>query len=97
MRGLRAIARLLLIAAIAIAGGAFALPDLAAAHGPPTCTMLGPQLLGGDIKYADAQIVPANTSAGALPGAFKGRGPQHGEGPRGLLPGGAELQQHPRA
>ena len=37
--------------------------------------MLGPQLLGGDIKYADAQIVPANTSAGALPGAFTGTAP----------------------
>ena len=75
MRGLRAVARLSLIAALAIAGGAVALSNRAAAHGPPTCTALGPQLLGGDIKYADAQIVPANTSPSALPGAFTGTAP----------------------
>ena len=75
MRGLRAVVRRSLIAAIAIAGGAVALPNLAAAHEPTACTMLGPKLLGGDIKYADAQIVPANTSPGALPGAFPGTAP----------------------
>ena len=75
MRGLRAVVRRSLIAAIAIGGGAVALPNLAAAHEPTACTMLGPKLLGGDIKYADAQIVPANTSPGALPGAFPGTAP----------------------
>ena len=73
MRGLRAVVCRSLIAAIA--GGAVALPNLAAAHEPTACTMLGPKLLGGDIKYADAQIVPANTSPGALPGAFPGTAP----------------------
>ena len=43
--------------------------------GRPTCTALGPKLLGGNIKYADAQIVPANTSPSALPGAFTGTAP----------------------
>jgi Tannase and feruloyl esterase len=75
MRGSRAVVRRSLIAAIAIAGGAVALPNLAAAHEPTACTMLGPKLLGGDVKYADAQIVPANTSPGALPGAFPGTAP----------------------
>ena len=75
MRGLRAIARLWFIAAIAIAGGVVALPNRAAAHGPTTCTMLGPQLLGGNIKYADAQILPANTLPGPLPGGFTGTPP----------------------
>ena len=91
MRGLRAVARLSLIAALAIAGGAVALSNRAAAHRPPTCTALGPQLLGGDIKYADAQIVPANTSPSALPGAFTGTAPSTAKVPVGLLPGGAEL------
>jgi Tannase and feruloyl esterase len=75
MRGLRTVVRRSLIAAIAIAGGAVAVPNLAAAHEPTACTMLRPRLLGGDIKYADAQIVPANTSPGALPGAFPGTAP----------------------
>ena len=75
MRGLRAVVRRSLIAAISIAGGVVALPNLAAAHEPTGCTVLGPKLLGGDIKYADAQIVPANTSPGALPGAFPGTAP----------------------
>ena len=74
MRGLRPVARLCFIAAIAIAGIA-ALPNRAAAQGPITCASLGPQLLGGNIKYADGQIVPANTSPGAMPGAFTGTPP----------------------
>ena len=80
MRGLRAVARLSLIAAIAIAGGVAALPDRAAAHGADRMHDAGPaKLLGGNIKYADAQIVPANTSPSALPGAFAGTAPEHGD------------------
>ena len=37
--------------------------------------MLGPKLLGGDIKYADAQLLPANTAPGPLPGHFTGTPP----------------------
>ena len=78
MQGLGSVARLSLIAAIAIAGGAVALPNrAAAAHGPTSCKALGPQLLGGDIKYADAQILPVNTLPGPLPGAFTGTPPSN--------------------
>ena len=77
MRGLSSVARLLLITAIAIAGGVAVLPNRAAAHEspPPTCKMLGAQLLGGNIKYADAQIVPASALPGPLPGHFTGTAP----------------------
>jgi hypothetical protein len=64
---------------MAIAGGVAALPNRAVAHepAPPTCNMLGAQLLGGNIKYADAQIVPANTLPGPLPGNFTGTPPSN--------------------
>ncbi len=79
MLGLSSLVRLLLMSAIAIAGGVAALPHRAAArepqNGPPTCTALGPKLLGGNIKYADAQILPANTAPGPMPGNFTGTPP----------------------
>jgi tannase/feruloyl esterase len=75
MPGIRALARLSLIAALPIVGGVVALPDRADAVGPPTCTALPAMLLGGNIKYANAQIVPANTVPGAQPNNFTGRPP----------------------
>jgi len=78
MPGIRAVARLSLIAALAIGGSVAALPDRAAAD-PLTCGKpLMDKLLGGNIKYAYAQIVQANTAPGALPpapGTFTGRAP----------------------
>ena len=72
MADIRVVARLSLMATLAIAGGVAALPGLAAV---PTCTALPAQLLGGYITYANAQVVPANTTP--LPQApnFTGRGP----------------------
>ena len=79
MRGIRAVARVSLIAALAIAGGVAALPNRAAADTPLTCGKpLMDKLLGGNIKYAYAQIVQANMPPGALPPApdtFTGRAP----------------------
>ena len=79
MPGIRAVARLSLIAALAIAGGVAALPNRAAAapHASlrPTCTQLAAELLGGNIKYANAQIVPANTAPGPQSNNFTGRAP----------------------
>src|SRR6516165_8167729 len=78
MPGIRAVARLSLIAALAIGGSVAALPDRAAAD-PLTCGKpLMDKLLGGNIKYAYAQIVQANTVPGPLPpapGNFTGRAP----------------------
>ena len=78
MPGIGPVARLSLIAVLAIAGGIAALPNRAAAN-PLTCGKpLMDKLLGGNIKYAYAQIVQANTAPGALPpapGAFTGRAP----------------------
>src|SRR6516225_9020483 len=78
MPGIRAVARLSLIAALAIAGGVAALPSRAAAD-PLTCGKpLMDKLLGGNIKYAYAQIVPANMAPGSLPpapGNFTGTPP----------------------
>jgi tannase/feruloyl esterase len=75
----KAVARLSLIAALAIVGGIAALPNRAAAEGqlslPTTCTQLPAKLLGGNIKYANAQIVPANTSPGPQFNNFTGRAP----------------------
>jgi len=73
-------ARLSLIAALAIAGGIAALPNRAPAepHASPvpmTCTQLPAKLLGGNIKYANAQIVPANTAPGPQFNNFTGRAP----------------------
>src|SRR5690348_9564976 len=79
MPGIRAVARLSLIAALAIAGGVAALPNRAAADPLTTCGKpLADKLLGGNITYAYAQIVPANMPPGALPpapGNFTGTPP----------------------
>ena len=74
MPGIRSVARLSLIATVAITGGVAALPNPATAA-PMTCTQLPTSLLGGNIKYANAQIVPANTTPGAQPNNFTGRAP----------------------
>jgi hypothetical protein len=74
MPGLRTVARVSLIAALAVAGGFAALPNPAAA-GPMTCNNLPASLLGGNIKYANAQIVPANTTPAAQPNNFTGTAP----------------------
>ena len=78
MPSVKAIAtRRSLIAALAITGGIAALPNRAAAEGqaslPTTCTQLPPKLLGGNIKYANASIVPANTAPGPQFNNFTGR------------------------
>src|SRR5215471_11198897 len=64
-----------LMGALAIAGGVAVLPNRAAADPPPTCTLLPSKLLGGNITYANAQIVPANTLPAAQPNNFTGRPP----------------------
>ena len=70
----RAVARLSLMAALAIAASVAALPSRAA--GPaPTCTALPAALLGGYITYANAQIVPANTAPQPQASNFTGRAP----------------------
>jgi hypothetical protein len=77
MPGIKAIASL--IAALTIAGGIAALPNRAAAERPKplptTCTLLPAKLLGGNIKYANAQIVPANTAPGPQFNNFTGTPP----------------------
>jgi feruloyl esterase len=76
MLSLKAVARLSFIAALAITGGIAALPNLAAAAAPPTtCTQLPAKLLGGNIKYANAQIVPPATAPGPQFNNFTGRPP----------------------
>jgi len=70
---LRAVTRLSLMAGLAIAAGVAALP--AAAANPPTCTALPAELMGGDITYANAQIVPANAVPAPQPPNFTGRAP----------------------
>ena len=76
MRGLKAVARLSFIAALAFTGGIAALPNRAVAERqasmPTTCTQLPARLLGGNIKYANAQIVPANTAPGPQFNNFTG-------------------------
>jgi hypothetical protein len=88
MMGIRAVARLSLIAVLTIAGGVAALPNRAAAEPqrptpspPPTCTQLSAKLLGGDIKYANAQIVPANTAPAPQFNNFKGTPPSSAKVP----------------
>ena len=84
MRGIKAVTRLSLIAALAITGGVAALQHRAAAQlqaSPPmpmTCTQLPAKLLGGNIKYANAQLVPANTVPTGQPNNFTGRAPRCG-------------------
>lgn len=78
MSGIKAVA-LSLIAALGIVGGISALPNRVAAEryvpSPVTCTQLPAKLMGGSIKYANAQIVPANTSPGPQIGNFTGTAP----------------------
>ena len=81
MPGIRAVARLSLIAALAIAGGVAALPNRAAAAPLTTCTQLPAKLLGGNIKYANAQIVPANTAPGPQFNNFTGTAPSSAKVP----------------
>ena len=78
MRGSRALARLVSIAALAFAAGVAMLPgrvDAASPKSLPTCTSLAAKLLGGDIKYANAQIVPANTAPAPQAATFTGAPP----------------------
>jgi len=42
---------------------------------PPACASLPGKLLGGDITYANAQVVPANTSPAPQAASFKGTAP----------------------
>lgn len=46
-----------------------------------TCTQLPAKLLGGNIKYANAQIVPANTAPAGQPNNFTGRAPSSAKVP----------------
>jgi hypothetical protein len=79
MLGIKAVVRLSLKAALAITCCIAALPNRAAAERPSslptTCTQLPTKLLGGDIKYANAQIVPANTAPGPQFNNFTGTPP----------------------
>jgi hypothetical protein len=76
MRDIKAVARLSLIGPLAITGGCAVVPNgAAAAPLPMTCTQLPAKLLGGNIKYANAQLVPANTAPAAQPNNFTGRAP----------------------
>jgi len=69
------VTRLSFLAALAIVGGVAALPNRAAADPLPTCTLLPAKLLDGHIKYANAQIVPANTAPAPQYNNFTGRAP----------------------
>ena len=75
MADIRALARLSLMAALTVAGGVAALPSSAASNPVPTCTALPAELLGGYIKYANAQIVPANAAPAQQAPNFTGRAP----------------------
>ena len=81
MPGIRAVARLSLIAALAIAGGVAALPNCAASDPLPTCMLLPAKLLGGNITYANSQIVPANTAPGPQFNNFTGTPPSSAKVP----------------
>jgi Tannase and feruloyl esterase len=81
MLSIRAVARLSLITALAIAGGMAGLPNRAAAGPLPTCTQLPTSLLGGNIKYANAEIVPANTAPGPQFNNFTGTPPSSAKVP----------------
>ena len=68
-----------MLAAAFTASGIAALPSRgAAAPAAPTCTALSAKLLGGDIKYANAQIVPAHTAPAAQAAGFTGAPPSAG-------------------
>ena len=77
MTSIRAVGRL--IAALAIAGGVAALPNRAVAAPPPalpTCTQLPAELLGGNITYANAQIVPSSSTPVMQAANFTGATPK---------------------
>jgi Tannase and feruloyl esterase len=77
MNGIRrTVAQLPLILALAIAGGEAMSPNSASAKSaPPACSTLAAKLLGGDIKYANSQIVPANTTPAPQAANFTGATP----------------------
>jgi hypothetical protein len=85
MPGIKAAAHLSLIAALAITAGATTLQNRAAAERPTslpmTCTQLPAKLLGGNIRYANAQIVPANAAPGGQPNNFTGTPPSSAKVP----------------
>ena len=59
---------------VALPTTANALPTAANAR-PVTCAQLPAKLLGGNIKYANAQIVPPNTAPGPQFNNFTGTPP----------------------
>jgi hypothetical protein len=73
------------MAALAITCAVAALPNRAAAarpvSQPTTCTQLPAKLLGGHIKYANAQIVPPNTAPGPEFNNFTGTPPSSAKVP----------------
>ena len=76
MKSISTVTRLPLILALAVAAGLALLPNSASAKsGPPGCSTLGGKLLGGDIKYANSQIVQANTAPGPQATNFTGATP----------------------
>ena len=85
MRGMKVVARLSSMAALAIIGCLAALPNRATAERPislpTTCTQLPAKLLGGNITYANAQIVPASTAPAPQYNNFTGRPPSSSKVP----------------
>jgi hypothetical protein len=85
MPGTKGVARLSLMAALAITCAVAELPNRAAAERPvsqpTTCTQLPAKLLGGHIKYANAQIVPPNTAPGPQFNNFTGTLPSSAKVP----------------
>src|SRR5579872_2489347 len=81
----KAIARLSLLAALAATVAVAELPNRAAAERPVpmpmTCAQLPKKLLGGPIKYANAQIVLANNSPGPQFNNFTGTPPSSAKVP----------------
>ncbi|MGJ4944905.1 tannase/feruloyl esterase family alpha/beta hydrolase [Bradyrhizobium sp. HKCCYLS1011] len=79
MPGIKGVANLFLLAVLAILACLAALPNRAVAERPislpTTCAQLPAKLLGGNIKYANAQIVPANTAPGPQFNNFTGTPP----------------------
>jgi hypothetical protein len=85
MPGINAVLRLSsLMTALATAGGLAALSNPAVAEPqamPTTCSQLPPKLVGGNIKYANAAIVPANTAPGPQFNNFTGTPPSSAKVP----------------
>jgi hypothetical protein len=65
----------LALAGIATSPAAAGPPPGRPANKPPGCMALPAKLLGGNIKYANAQIVPANTAPAAQAANFTGTAP----------------------